>query len=248
MQDLNIIIKNICDHFNVSPNSIAKKKFGKLPEYTYEDILIRILQNNSGSISTSFTEMSRGTLIRVLQSSFPGKVADKQLWPTYILSSISSKKCTRCLYIKSTSEFYTSDRDGFSSMCKDCESNKHKEHYVENKEAINIRNKTYNLNNKEQAAETSNKYYQTHQAESKARNIKYKLNKYLATPKWADMVKMNIIYANREEGEHVDHIIPLQGDIVCGLHWEHNLQYLTSEQNISKGNKFNQSTYIHEIP
>ena len=36
---------------------------------------------------------------------------------------------------------------------------------------------------------------------------------------------------------HVDNIVPLKSAIVCGLHWEGNLQLLTSVENIKKGNR-----------
>jgi hypothetical protein len=38
---------------------------------------------------------------------------------------------------------------------------------------------------------------------------------------------------------HVDHIVPLAGDNVCGLHNQFNLQILTAEQNWKKGKVWN---------
>jgi 5-methylcytosine-specific restriction endonuclease McrA len=55
-------------------------------------------------------------------------------------------------------------------------------------------------------------------------------------PLWANLSIIKRIYENAE-GAHVDHIIPLQGELVCGLHVENNLQYLTPEENSRKGNK-----------
>lgn len=65
-----------------------------------------------------------------------------------------------------------------------------------------------------------------------------------ATPPWADVGAIDAIYAEcarRTEvmgiSHHVDHIVPLRGANVCGLHVEYNLQTLPAVENISKGNR-----------
>lgn len=58
------------------------------------------------------------------------------------------------------------------------------------------------------------------------------------TPVWADLNKIKEIYANCPPGYEVDHIIPLQGELVSGLHVPNNLQYLTKSENCSKGNRY----------
>ena len=57
-------------------------------------------------------------------------------------------------------------------------------------------------------------------------------------PAWADLVKIKHIYANCPAGKHVDHVVPLLGKLVSGLHVEYNLQYLSAVDNIKKSNKF----------
>jgi hypothetical protein len=58
------------------------------------------------------------------------------------------------------------------------------------------------------------------------------------TPAWADLEAIKKFYKNRPVGYHVDHIIPLQGAYICGLHVENNLQYLPASTNLIKNNKF----------
>ena len=65
----------------------------------------------------------------------------------------------------------------------------------------------------------------------------YQSAKLHRTPLWANLDIIKRIY-ECAEGDHVDHIIPLQGDMVCGLHVETNLQYLSPHDNMVKHNKF----------
>ena len=64
-----------------------------------------------------------------------------------------------------------------------------------------------------------------------------------ATPIWVNMQKVRAVYAEarkiRKSGVnvHVDHIVPIKSDVVCGLHWEGNLQILPAVENIRKGNR-----------
>lgn len=70
------------------------------------------------------------------------------------------------------------------------------------------------------------------------RQAKYNSSKINRTPKWANLDKIKEIYDNCPAGYHVDHIIPLNGKNVSGLHVETNLQYLPAIDNIRKSNKF----------
>lgn len=68
-----------------------------------------------------------------------------------------------------------------------------------------------------------------------------------AVPSWADMKKIRAIYEEARRLEiitgiphHVDHIIPIKGKNVCGLHCEANLQILTAVENLKKRNHYSE--------
>lgn len=60
----------------------------------------------------------------------------------------------------------------------------------------------------------------------------------LRVPKWSQLDKIQNFYSLCPTGYHVDHIIPLQGKYVSGLHVIENLQYLLAEDNRRKSNKY----------
>lgn len=73
-------------------------------------------------------------------------------------------------------------------------------------------------------------------------NAKRRAEERQAIPPWANLNKIKGIYDNCPLGYHVDHIFPLNGENICGLHVETNLQYLLAEDNMRKGNKMPVST------
>lgn len=68
--------------------------------------------------------------------------------------------------------------------------------------------------------------------------ILVKCSKPNAQPKWVDVDKIRKFYKNKPKGKVVDHIIPLNGEHVSGLHIFENLQYLSNLENTVKHNSF----------
>jgi hypothetical protein len=74
-------------------------------------------------------------------------------------------------------------------------------------------------------------------ADQRYREALHRARLLQATPAWTDLQKIKEIYARCPAGYHVDHIHPLNGEYVCGLHVPENLQYLPALDNIKKSNK-----------
>lgn len=83
-------------------------------------------------------------------------------------------------------------------------------------------------------------WFKNNRAKHNHKEAKRRAKQLNATPKWLtneDWTKIKNMYETCPEGWHVDHIIPLQGKEVSGLHVPWNLQHLPAKENIIKGNK-----------
>jgi hypothetical protein len=121
-------------------------------------------------------------------------------------------------------QYYEQHKDHYSEM--------NKEKYRSNKSLYNTRTKAYAKANPDKRCALVSKYNAT---------------KLKATPKWLTkehLKEIEVFYIKAKELEeidnikrHVDHIVPLQGEIVSGLHVPWNLRVITAEENLKKGNK-----------
>jgi len=154
------------------------------------------------------------------------------------------KTCRVCKQELPITAFYKHKRGflGIRSECKACNKvlypDKNKKHYAQNKAVINERARLWREENKDRVKEyrQANKHvYNAHQQRREAFKIK-------ATPKWLtkeDLQTFKDIYLEASYfGYHVDHIIPLLGKLVCGLHVPNNLQIIPASENIRKKNTF----------
>ena len=116
--------------------------------------------------------------------------------------------------------------------------------YEANREDAAAKMKAYRENNTERLKVLAKKWAGANKSKLTARNARRRAKTLRATPPWANPVKIeefyytaNMLGMHTGEAYHVDHIVPLQSKLVCGLHSEGNLQILTAKENMAKGAK-----------
>ena len=145
----------------------------------------------------------------------------------------STKTCRLCGASKPSSEFNKNNisKDKLEYFCRPCARNRLKEQYHKDPK---------------RALESQRRYRGRNRHKINASNAKAKiLRRKLSVPGWVDLEAIRKIYeeAQRITSEtgikhHVDHIIPLRGKTVCGLHVPENLQVLRAGDNSRKSNLY----------
>lgn len=175
------------------------------------------------------------------------------------------RTCRTCAQEKPITEYqaHSTYKDGISRQCKTCVSKYRKAIRASNIERDRDYSRKYKAKNRETILQRSKEYVQANPEKRKATMKAYrKANpekdvesarrrqaaKLQRTPKWLtedDIWAMQEAYhlANLRTklfgfSWHVDHIIPLQGKLVSGLHTPYNLQVIPAKENLSKINRY----------
>ena len=189
---------------------------------------------------------------------------------------MATKRCTKCGDTKGVGEFskHRSRKDGLQGFCKPCMKKYHalsprydvsvtektcsacgvtKDAYEFNKHRANpsgLQDKCRECSNKANA-----KHFKDNPDMANARAARRRVAKIMRTAPWASKEALGAVYteASRVTKEtgipyHVDHVVPLQGVLVSGLHLPCNLQVLEGGENCGKGNKWNPWSGKAEAP
>lgn len=174
------------------------------------------------------------------------------------------KQCPACLKLgiglKPESEFTVNraDKSGLDTYCKECkkakfvawmvggkDSARKRAAYAINPEKERARFATYRAANPEKVIATNRAWAQANPVKVAAKAAHRRALVLQRTPIWASKEKIEDFYAQAQAAReffpevdwHVDHIAPLKGTKVSGLHVHDNLQVIPGIENLKKSNR-----------
>lgn len=178
----------------------------------------------------------------------------KQAISSGFLFYVTGKPCKRGHF----AERFVSNR-----QCRDCWVEDTRAWYKANKESVLKKQKIYAKENAEKRNDQRKNRYAQNSAYELRKNrewrkankglatfhsVKYQTSKKNRTPSWLTQKQVNSIATEYELAAwctkvtgikyHVDHIVPLQGKTVSGLHVPWNLQVIPASDNHKKSNRF----------
>ncbi len=156
------------------------------------------------------------------------------------------KICSKCKNSKELIDFepLKTSKDGLRGQCNICRGAQKALYQKNHQEQALLSSKKWQLANPGQRKS----YRLANPNKISALRAKRRAAKLKRTPKWLTKEQfaeiedfytiVNDLSWLSEEPLHVDHIVPLQGKNVSGLHVPWNLQILPAKLNLSKSNKF----------
>ena len=156
------------------------------------------------------------------------------------------KTCGKCNKVKDESQFYANGPDRLSFECKDCSRARAKktvakqtpEQKAHARKLATERQRRYYEKDRERFNAIGAAWRSRNPEKVKGYSTKRRGGLKTRTPAWADLEAIKFFYECKPAGCHVDHIIPLNGKLVSGLHVVENLQWMPARANIQKGNNY----------
>lgn len=156
------------------------------------------------------------------------------------------KHCSNCNQTKEFTEFYT-NRGKHHCYCKECTKQKNIEWKQANKDKVAFYDKVWQQFNKDKKSKNYKNWQVNNRAKVNSYNSYRRALELQATPKWLTVSQkllmeckysLAVMFSKYStEQHHVDHIVPLNGKTVCGLHVPWNLRVIPAKENLRKSNK-----------
>lgn len=238
---------SLCDY-----ETYVRKQLRGRAYYKKEDItekLIKALLQFEKSPGACLTDIPNNRVSEKYRELFDLSSKQKSVFlNTWFLDNYGYKHCSKCESIKPLQDF-GSNKHTWNlkrAYCENCEAIVCKQWRTQNPDKHARILREYNKRNPEMRKEIAKKYRLANLDKDAAKTAKRRAAKLNATPTWLckqQLEDIQAFYTVAKKLEnvcsvkyHVDHIIPLQGKKVCGLHVPWNLQLLESSLNLSKSN------------
>ena len=167
---------------------------------------------------------------------------------------MTEKICILCKIKKQLDSFYVlkTGKDGYTAKCKTCVILKSKERALKNHEAykLYLRNygKSWRKLNKDKMKKLLANHYKANKEYYMNKTTIRKLKIKQAFASW-DRELTSFVFKEAYRlcksrkamtgiEWHIDHVVPLNGETVCGLHVWNNFQVIPAIENLKKGNTY----------
>lgn len=159
---------------------------------------------------------------------------------SYFLSGQYNAICRVCEKEQPITEFYLGSNKKPTRRCKECHKAFYSEWAKNNKDKRNAAAARSREKDPEKYLARNREWRKANLEYDAFRAKTYRETKARRVPIWADLEKIKHIYTTCPKGYHVDHIVPLRGKLVSGLHVENNLQHLPAKENLRKRNFYHE--------
>ena len=160
---------------------------------------------------------------------------------------MNAKHCLDCDIELGLHNWHPAARKQSQHRCNPCKNSRLKLWRENNKEHVKAYQAKWYLKNPDRQRKASREWRKNNSKYLRGFGAKRRARKLQRTPNWSNLDQIKQIYLNCPDNMTVDHIIPMQGEFVSGLHVPENLQYLDLPTNSAKHNYFDCFDYLEWV-